>query len=342
MPSRRNQSSGPHRRRNALTGEWVLVSPGRLSRPWLGHQQEPVAEPGLRYDPACYLCPGNARAAGARNPAYEHTLVFDNDFPGLHPADTPGGQLDSEPLLMAEAVSGICRVICFSPRHDVHLATMTAADIQRVVEVWAEQSAELAAIPWIRHVQLFENRGALMGASNPHPHGQIWADASLPTELAKEVESQEAHLAARGTCLLCHYLAIELSRQERVVVSNNDFVALVPFWAVWPYEILLLPRAHRPALPDLNHEERAALAAILQEIVARYDRLFQTPFPYSMGFHQQPWDEAHPEWHLHAHYYPPLLRSAAVPKFMVGYELLSQPQRDLTPELAARQLREVS
>ena len=340
--------AGPHRRRNLLTGEWVLVSPQRTDRPWRGQVEPPPAETRLAHDPDCYLCPGNARAGEAVNPDYATTFVFDNDFAALRP-DTPPGELSrglmagGPPLLHAEAEEGICRVVCFSPRHDVTLADMDAADLRRVVDVWAEQYAELGAIPWVRHVQIFENRGALMGASNAHPHGQIWAEARLPNEPAKELVEQHAFAAAAGRCLLCDYLALEMEVGERLVCQNDHWVALVPFWAVWPFETLVLPRAHCGALTDLGDAARDALAGILGRLTRRYNRVFDTPFPYSMGFHQRPTDnEEYPAWHLHAHFYPPLLRSATVRKFMVGYELLGQPQRDITPESAAARLRALS
>lgn len=340
MPKRDDGARGtgfaeaPHRRRNALTGEWVLVSPQRATRPWLGQEEDGGAPRALSHDPSCYLCPGNERAGGARNPDYTGAFWFENDFAALTPE--PGGEgMDRGGLLVAEPARGICRVICFSPRHDLHLGQLDRSGALQVVDSWAVQSEELAGIPWVRHLQLFENRGAMMGASNPHPHCQIWADGRVPVEPGKELEQQRAH----GLCLLCDYLDLELREGIRIVHRNEHFVALVPFWAVWPFELLLLPRRHRGALPELEAEERESLAAILADVVRGYDRLFSTPFPYSMGFHQSPPREPHPEWHLHAHYYPPLLRSASVRKFMVGYEMLAQPQRDLTPETAAERLR---
>jgi UDPglucose--hexose-1-phosphate uridylyltransferase len=330
----------PHRRRNPLTGEWVLVSPHRTDRPWQGHVEHVAAEQRPSYDPACYLCPGNQRAGGARTPKYTSTFVFDNDFAALLPEpDTAASNVEPDGLLVAETERGICRVVCFSPRHDQTLGDMQPSTIRRVVDTWVEQYAELAGVDWVRHVQIFENRGAMMGASNPHPHGQIWANERLPTEAAKELAQQQKY-AAGGGCLLCDYLALELKESDRVVCENERFVALVPFWAVWPFETLVLPRTHRGALPDLDADERDALADILRRLTRRYDRLFDTPFPYSMGFHQRPTDGGdYPEFHLHGHFYPPLLRSATVRKFLVGYELLGQPQRDITPEVAAQRLR---
>jgi UDPglucose--hexose-1-phosphate uridylyltransferase len=330
-----------HRRLNRLTGEWVLVSPHRTARPWQGQVEEVAAEQRSAYDPACYLCPGNERAGGARTPEYDATYVFDNDFAALTP-DVTAAEDDHAGLLIAQSERGICRVVCFSPRHDLTLGQMPAEAIRAVVDTWVDQYVELSSLDWVRHVQVFENRGAMMGASNPHPHGQIWANERLPNEPAKELAQQRAR-ADSGGCLLCDYLDVELDDGERIVTGNEHFTALVPFWAVWPFETLVLPRAHAGALPDLDPDQRDGLADILRRLTRRYDRLFGVTFPYSMGLHQQPTDaDAHPEWHLHAHFYPPLLRSATVRKFMVGYELLDQPQRDITPETAAQQLRDLS
>jgi UDPglucose--hexose-1-phosphate uridylyltransferase len=329
----------PHRRLNLLTGEYVLVSPHRTKRPWQGMVDAAPAAGRPPYDPGCYLCPGNERAGGARNPAYTETYIFDNDYAALLPdpapaEPSPGG------LLSAEPERGVCRVLCYSPRHDVTLGNMEPKAIRRVVDAWADQYAELGGLPWIRHVQIFENNGAMMGASNPHPHGQIWANQRIPNEPAKESKSQRMYGEEKKSCLLCDYLALERERKERIVCENDSFAVLVPFWAVWPYETMLLARAHRGALPDLAEKERDDLAEILPRLLRAYDRVFDAPFPYSMGFHQQPTDgENHPEWHLHAHFYPPLLRSTTVRKFMVGYEMLAQPQRDITAESAAERLR---
>jgi UDPglucose--hexose-1-phosphate uridylyltransferase len=332
--------TGPHRRLNQLTGEWLLVSPQRTARPWQGQVEDTRPVPRPAHDPDCYLCPGNTRAAGAVTPAYPSTFVFGNDFPALLPEPAGGGSGPGG-LLVAEPVRGICRVVCFDPRHDLTLSGMDGAGIRRVVDTWADQTAELGSVPWVRHVQIFENRGAMMGASNPHPHGQIWADDHLPVEPAAEIGRQRAY-AASGGCLLCDYLRAELRAGCRIVCHNPEYVAVVPFWAVWPYETLVLPRRHGGALPDLDDAGRDGLADILQRLTAGYDRLFGVEFPYSMGLHQQPTDGSpHPELHLHAHFYPPLLRSASIRKFMVGYELLGQPQRDITAEDAAERLRGV-
>jgi UDPglucose--hexose-1-phosphate uridylyltransferase len=330
-----------HRRLNPLTGEWVLVSPQRAERPWLG-QTERTERPRPEYQPDCYLCPGNKRSQGTTNPPYEHIFVFDNDFPALRP-DAIRDRSDQGGLLVAEGDPGVCRVVCFSPRHDLSLARMPVADIRRVVDSWAAECASLAAAEGISSVQIFENRGAMMGASSPHPHGQIWATGSLPNEIAKELESQSAYWNLHGASLLMEYLTLERQAGERIVLSNAHFTAVVPFWAAWPFETMLLPHRQVGTIDELTTEERTGLAAALSELTIRYDNLFETEFPYSMGFHQRPTDSrAHPGWLFHAHFYPPLLRSAAVRKFMVGFELLGSPQRDITPEHAAERLRAVS
>jgi UDPglucose--hexose-1-phosphate uridylyltransferase len=331
----------PHRRYNPLSREWVLVSPQRTQRPWQGQVERPVQEEPPAYDPDCYLCPRNQRAGGKRNPDYEHTFVFTNDFATLQP-DTPEGEDYSHPLLRAQAERGTCRVVCFSARHDQSLGELPSEDVARVVGVWTEQYSELGADPRINHVQIFENRGAMMGASNPHPHGQIWATEHLPLHVAREQESQLEHHQAHGRSLLGDYLSVELTNEERLVCANEHFAVVVPFWAVWPFETLVVSRRHVGSLTDLDWSERASLASIVKRLATRYDNLFQSFFPYSMGFHQKPTDgRAHPEWHLHLHFYPPLLRSATVRKFMVGYELLAEPQRDITPEQAAERLRQL-
>jgi UDPglucose--hexose-1-phosphate uridylyltransferase len=331
----------PHRRFNPLTRDWVLVSPHRAQRPWQGQLERVTSAPALTYDPTCYLCPGNERAGGARNPKYQNVFVFTNDFAALKPEVESARQDDSgRGLLLSEAEAGICKVVCFSPRHDLTLARMTVPEIVNVVDTWVEQYAELGSLPSIRYVQIFENRGEIMGCSNPHPHGQIWANQTLPNEPRKEQESQKAYLGQNHSCLLCDYLQLETKAQTRMVVENAQFAAVVPFWAVWPFEVLLLAKRHIGDLGTIDPATRNGLADILKQITTRYDNLFETPFPYSMGFHQSPTDgEEHAEWHLHAHFYPPLLRSASVRKFMVGYEMLASPQRDITPEEAAATLR---
>jgi UDPglucose--hexose-1-phosphate uridylyltransferase len=331
----------PHRRYNPLKREWVLVSPHRTQRPWQGQVEKTVQPATLQYDPDCYLCPGNMRAGGLRTEKYTSTYVFENDYAALKP-DAPRF-LDDEGgrgLLAAEGESGVCRVICFSPRHDLTLAKMEVVDIRKVVDLWDEQTQELGGRADISYVQVFENRGAMMGASNPHPHGQIWASRSVPNEAALEQAAQAAYLAEHGTCLLCAYRELEVKLGERVVASNASFVALVPFWAVWPFEVMILPVRHVSELAEMTDAERDDLAAILKSLTSTYDKVFDVPFPYSMGLHPQPYDSVeHPEWHFHVHFYPPLLRSATVRKFMVGFELLGSPQRDITPESAAETLR---
>jgi UDPglucose--hexose-1-phosphate uridylyltransferase len=332
-------SEASHRRLNPLTGEWVLVSPHRMKRPWQGKREAVPATALLVHDPQCYLCAGNLRANGERNPDYSHTFVFDNDFAALTP-DAPPERVE-DGLLVAEGESGVCRVLCFSPRHDLTLAQMEIDEIARVVDAWVEETINLGARPDIASVQIFENRGEIMGCSNPHPHGQIWATRHLPNEMEKETHRQTEYLLAHGRVLLGDYLAQELRLGERIVSENEHFVALAPFWAIWPFETMILPRRRIGGFEEMRAEEKAALAATLSDLTRRYDRLFDVSFPYSMGFHQKPTDGAvHSEWQLHAHFYPPLLRSATVKKFMVGFEMLGSPQRDLTPEAAAARLRE--
>ena len=332
-----------HRRYNPLTRDWILVSPNRAERPWQGQMEKRADASSPAYDPNCYLCPGNARAGGQRNPKYSGTSVFDNDFASLQ-ADLPNLTIDKggKNLLLAKAESGRCRVICFSPRHDLTLAQMELLEIRAVIEVWAQEYVNLGDLSYINHVQIFENRGGMMGCSNSHPHGQIWATQTVPNEPRKEQESFAEYLREHRSCLLCDYLSLELAAGDRVVCQNDFFLAVVPFWAIWPFETLLLSRRHVSDITALGTAERLALADILKRLTTRYDNLFQTSFPYSMGFHQRPTDgDEHPEWHFHAHFFPPLLRSATVRKFMVGFELLASPQRDLTPELAAARLREL-
>jgi UDPglucose--hexose-1-phosphate uridylyltransferase len=335
-----NFEDHPHRRFNPLRGEWILVSPHRTKRPWQGQVERVPADHRPAYDPQCYLCPGNKRAGNATNPKYEPTFVFTNDFSALLP-DTPPSEPSTGPLFRVEPVRGECRVICFSPRHDLTLAQMDPTDIRRVIDVWAEQLVELGAkYKW---VQVFENKGAAMGCSNPHPHGQIWAGSFLPNEAAAEDRQQQAYFERRDAPLLLEVVERELKDGSRIVVQNDHWAALVPFWAVWPFEILLLPRRHVRRLPELTDAERQSLADILRRLLIRYDNLFETSFPYSMGWHGAPYaDGEFSHWQLHAHFYPPLLRSATVRKFMVGYEMLAEAQRDLTPEQAAARLRNLS
>ncbi|MDD5672904.1 MAG: UDP-glucose--hexose-1-phosphate uridylyltransferase [Chitinivibrionales bacterium] len=333
-----NLKDCPHNRFNPLTNEWILVSPHRAQRPWQGKVEKSAPDRRPAYDPACYLCPGNSRVGGSRNPAYENTFVFDNDFQALL-ADIPADSMNEGQLLVAHSERGLCRVICFSPRHDVTLALMDQSDIVKVVEVWTAQYKELCAIDFISYIQIFENRGDLMGCSNPHPHGQIWCNEHVPVIPAAETASQREYLHKNGRCLLCDYAALERARGERIIFENNNFIALVPFWASWPFETMLLPKFHAADIAGLSPEQKNDFADALRRMGIRFDNLFATNFPYSMGIHQRPCDtEAHDEWHFHLHYLPPLLRSAAIRKFMVGYELLAMPQRDITAEESARRL----
>jgi len=334
----------PHRRFNPLTREWVLVSPHRARRPWLGQVERMPAENLPAYDPTCYLCPGNERAGGIKNPNYTSTFVFDNDFSALLPPTEYAIRNTASPtLFVAESTPGLCRVVCFSPRHDLTLPELSPPEVEAVVRTWADQTRDLGEHDFVNYVQVFENKGEVMGCSNPHPHSQIWASGHVPNEPAKELAAQADYLREHATCLLCDTLTAEIKSGDRIVAANEHFTALVPFWAVWPFEILLIANHHTASLATLIPSEMTALADLLRRVTARYDNLFEISFPYSMGFHQVPTDgQPHLEWHLHAHFYPPLLRSATVKKFMVGYEMLAMPQRDLTPETAAERLRGLS
>jgi UDPglucose--hexose-1-phosphate uridylyltransferase len=325
-----------HRRRNALNGDWVLVSPHRTQRPWQG-QQEKTSTERPSYDPDCYLCPGNTRANGEKNPDYTQTYVFDNDFAALLPTGKQAVH-GADSLFESQSVAGTCRVICFSPRHDLTLAQMDPADIQAVIQTWIRESEILSQqYPW---VQVFENKGSVMGCSNPHPHGQIWASSFVPLEPSKEDREQKNFFQKNGRKLLTDYLQQELQLKERVVVENEEWAVVVPYWAVWPFETLLLPKFAVQRLTELSTSSTKSLASAMKSLLQAYDALFETSFPYSMGWHGAPYQkEAGEHWQLHAHFYPPLLRSATVKKFMVGYEMMAEPQRDLTPESAAERLR---
>lgn len=335
-------SDSPHRRFNPLTNEWVLVSPQRTKRPWLGQVEEKKKIDLPQYDPECNLCPGNTRASGDKNPVYENTFVFDNDFPALLPESVLPAAAHQHPLLREELETGYCKVVCFSPRHDLTLPDMSLEEVELVISTWTQESEALGARPDISYVQVFENKGAMMGCSNPHPHSQIWATSSVPNEPAKELASQSEYYRQHQSPLLLDYVKLEIESGERVVAANEGFIAVVPFWAVWPFEVMVVATHHLTRLADAEAKVRTNLARIMLEVTKRYDKLFSVSFPYSMGFHQAPYDgKAHPEWVLHSHFYPPLLRSATIRKFMVGYELLAMPQRDITAESAAKVLREM-
>lgn len=336
-----NIEDHPHKRYNPLTGDWVLVSPHRSKRPWQGQVEKQATQERPKYDPGCYLCPGNERAGGKTNPGYKGTFVFTNDFSALL-ADTPQGGIDEGELFQAKSESGICKVICFSEDHSLTIPEMEVANIRKVVDVWCEQFEELGSNPEINYVQIFENKGAIMGCSNPHPHGQIWSSAGIPVEPAKECKTQKAWFDKHGKTLLSDYLQAELEKEVRVLAQNDSFVALIPFWAIWPFEAMIISKRPVQNILQLTGEERTGLASIYQKLTIMYDNLFETSFAYSAGLHQAPTDgNNYPEWHLHMHFYPPLLRSATVKKFMVGYEMLATPQRDITPEQAAQQLRKL-
>jgi UDPglucose--hexose-1-phosphate uridylyltransferase len=335
-----NPFDKPHRRFNSLSGEWTLVSPHRTTRPWQGRVEAASGEARPQHDSSCYLCPGNLRAGGQRNPEYADCFVFTNDFAAILPDSEPA-ETGKDGLFRSSSVRGTSRVICFSPRHDLTLPQMETAAIRKVIDVWADESERLGRE--YRWVQVFENKGEIMGCSNPHPHGQIWASDSLPNEPSKEDQTQRAYLDEHGQNLLLKYLREESAAKDRMVVENEEWAAIVPFWAVWPFETILIPRQQTARFPDLTASQRQSLAEILKRLLTRYDNLFEVSFPYTMGWHGAPFGD-HPveHWQLHAHFYPPLLRSATVRKFMVGYEMLAEPQRDITPELAAARLRELS
>lgn len=331
-------NAAPHRRYNILTGEWVLVSPHRTKRPWQGKTENRVEEKRPQYVPDCYLCPGNTRSSGAVNPDYKEPFTFENDFPALMP--TGPEEKVNQGLLLAESETGICKVVCFSPDHSLTLPLMDTGDITKVVQTWKKEYLELGAREGINYVQIFENKGDVMGCSNPHPHGQIWSQRSLPPEIVKKTQHQVEYYNLNSKSLLQVYLEQEIETGDRVILQNEHFVALVPYWAVWPYEVMIIPREHYQHIGQLDENEEKAFAEIIKNLCIKYDNLFETSFPYSSGIHQRPTTgEEHPEWHFHMSFYPPLLRSATVKKFMVGYELFASPQRDITAEQAAETLR---
>ncbi len=334
-----NMEDHPHRRYNALTREWVLVSPHRAKRPWQGQKEKLTGDDRTPYDPGCYLCPGNERAGGIKNPAYTGVYSFVNDFSALL-YDSPAGEYADGELFQARSERGKCKVICYSARHDLTIPEMSQQEVRSVVDLWQKEYLELGADPKIGYVQIFENKGAVMGCSNPHPHGQIWSQESIPVEPAKESESQKEYFLRYEQTLLGDYLQKELNKKERLLAENDHFAALVPYWACWPFESLVISKDRLQHIGQMNEAQKNALADMYRRVTIMYDNLFEISFPYSAGIHQSPTDgNDHPWWHFHMHFYPPLLRSATIKKFMVGYEMLGNPQRDITPETSADRLR---
>ena len=338
----RNISAIPHRRKNILTGDWILVSPHRTQRPWLGEVYKAENKPRMQYDPECYLCPGNKRANGEVNPDYKNTFVFTNDFSALL-ENVSNEKVNKNSLLIAKSEKGICRVVNFSPRHDLTLAEMSEVDIEIVIMKWQNEFKILSENSNINYVQIFENKGSMMGNSNPHPHCQIWAQESIPMEPKKELKYFKKYFDKNGKTILADYIKLELKLKERIVYENETFVILVPYWAVWPFETILIPKRNISNILQFKETEKKNFASALKILTVKYDNLFTTSFPYSSGIHQAPTDRRkHPEWHLHMHFYPPLLRSATIKKFMVGYEMMAEPQRDITPEQSAKILQSLS
>ena len=333
----------PHRRFNPLINEWVLVSPHRAKRPWQGQKETIAADDRPEYDPECYLCPGNVRANGEVNPQYTKSFVFENDFAALKQEEIDFKESQEETFFRAKPERGISRVVCFSPKHNITLPEMDLPTIEDIIHTWQKEYTSLGSSDYINYVQIFENKGSVMGCSNPHPHGQIWAQSSLPTQIEKTQNSLKVYFDKNGSNLLLDYVAKELEAKERIVIENEHFVALVPFWAIWPFETMIVCKRHVTKITDFNEEEVSAYALILKQVTAKYDNLFETSFPYSSGIHQAPTDGIdHPEWLFHMHFYPPLLRSATVKKFMVGYEMMGESQRDITAEKSAQMLRDLS
>jgi UDPglucose--hexose-1-phosphate uridylyltransferase len=337
-----NLSDFPHRRFNPLTGEWILVSPHRAKRPWQGKVEQPQPSAPEQYDKKCFLCPGNLRAGNTQNPKYETTFVFDNDFAGILP-DIPVETMDEQGLLVARGEQGLCRVVCHSPRHNLSFPVLSQQEILAVVATWISQYVEIGSYENINHILIFENRGEIMGATSPHPHSQIWANASIPTLPAMETARQKEYLDRQKSCLLCDYVKLELRMQARIIMQNDSFAVITPFWAVWPFEAMVVPKEHYTDIGSLPKKVKNDFADVLKRLTTRFDNLFSAPFPYSMGIHQRPTDgDGHEEWHFHTHFLPPLLRSPINRKLFAGYELLAMPQRDVTPEDGARKLRSCS
>ena len=336
-----NLEEHPHRRYNPLNGSWVLVSPHRAKRPWQGQEEEITTENKPEYDPNCYLRPVNDRIGDEKNPNYKHTFSFTNDFSALL-RDTPKGSVEEDDLFLAKSERGLCKVICFSPRHDLTIPELEVSAIVKVVDLWQKEFQEIGKMKDINHIQIFENKGSVMGASNPHPHGQIWAQTSIPDEPFKEDQKQKEYFEKHQKSLLKDYIEKELKKKERIVIENDSFVALVPYWAVWPFETIIISKRHLVDILEFSDKEKIDFAKIYKNLTSKYDKLFDTSFPYSAGIHQKPTDGKDRKWwHFHMHFYPPLLRSATVKKFMVGYEMLANPQRDITAETSAKMLREL-
>jgi UDPglucose--hexose-1-phosphate uridylyltransferase len=336
-----NNNEHPHRRYNPLLDEWILVSPHRNKRPWQGQNEKVHEDNRPEHDKNCYLCAGNVRANGVKNPDYKDCYVFENDFSALL-KDEVTYENKNNALFQLKPERGINKVVCFSPKHNLTLPEMEVSDIEKVVQTWAEQYIELGSHDYINYVQIFENKGSVMGCSNPHPHGQIWAQSSLPTQVERTQKNLRAYYEKNNNSLLKDYLEAELKKEERIVLENNHFAVVVPFWATWPYETMIISKRHFGTIIAMNSEETKAFAEIIKGITVKYDNLFETSFPYSAGIHQAPTDRIlHPEWHFHMHFYPPLLRTATVKKFMVGYEMLGEAQRDISPEQSAKILRDL-
>ncbi len=334
-----NLEEHSHRRYNPMTGEWVQVSPHRAKRPWQGQVEKIIESVRPQYDPDCYLCPGNTRASGKQNPDYKNTFSFTNDFSALQP-DIPMGNADKDDLFISERERGLCKVVCFSPDHNLTIPEMSISSIREVIDLWVLEYRELGKLDFINYVQIFENKGSIMGCSNPHPHGQIWAQESVPGEPQKKTERFQEYYEKHNRSLLLDYVEKELERKERILFENQDFVALVPFWAIWPFETMLVSKRHITSVLGLSGDERLSFADAYKKLTVMYDNLFETSFAYSAGIHQAPTDGSlHEAWHLHMCFYPPLLRSATIKKFMVGYEMFANPQRDITPEQAAKMLK---